>query len=282
MITLGGGDVVNKWEEKVFEGFESDIRLYYCGKRLRNIAHKFGPYNLDKYLMYFIKEGKATVTLVNGETLTLENGFFVNFPHSLSRYKCDENSPWSIKWIMADGQTIGKYLEILGITRDNPFITLNDSAGIEAVFDEMYESFDKRHISSKIYCISLIHRLFSCLIRDKDNRKAYSRHVSEAQRIIEENYRNTNFNVELLAKKLGLHYNYFSQLYKKETGSSPQKAIASARLESAAKMLKFTDKKIKEIAFECGFSDELYFSRAFGRAFGASPKEYRKEQKLDI
>lgn len=273
---------MNNWEEKVFLGFDAEIKLYYCGKRLRNIAHRFGPYNLDKYLIYFIKEGSATVTLADGKILTITSGFFVNFPHSLSQYKCDENSPWTIKWIMADGQAIEKYLEILGITRDKPYMTLNETHGIESVFDEMYENFDKNHMSSKVYCISLVHKLFSLLIRDKDMVKPFSHYVSDSQKIIEECYGDPNFTVEALAQKMGLHYNYFSQLYKKETGTPPKKAIDTARLDAATKMLKFTDKTIKEIAFECGFSDELYFSRAFSKKFNVSPKKFRHQQRFDI
>lgn len=273
---------MNNWEEKVFRGFDAEIRLYYCGKRLRNIAHRFGPYNLDKYLMYFIKEGRATVTLAQGEKITLTSGFFVNFPHSLSRYKCDENSPWTIKWIMADGQVIEKYLEILGITRDNPYMMINDSHEIERVFDEMYENFDKNSVSNKVLCISLVHKLFSLLIGDRDASKMFSRYVSDAQKLIEECYGDPDFTVEALAERIGLHYNYFSQLYKKKTGRSPKREIDSTRLDAAAKMLKFTDKTIKEIAFECGFSDELYFSRAFKKSFDTSPKDYRRQQRFDI
>lgn len=273
---------MNNCEEKVFLGFDAEIKLYYCGKRLRNIAHSFGPYDLDKYLMYFIKEGRATVTLAGGEELTLTSGFFVNFPHSLSHYKCDENSPWTIKWIMADGQAVEKYLELLGITRDKPYMPLNEGHAIEATFDEMYENFDKNHVSNKVLCISLVHKLFSLLIGDRDKTKPFNRYSSEAQRIIEECYGDPAFTVEALAKKIGLHNNYFSQLYKKETGMPPKKAIDLTRLDAAAKMLKFTDKAIKEVAFECGFSDELYFSRAFRKSFGMSPKDYRCQQRFDI
>ncbi len=264
------------FEEKVFNEFENEIKLFYCGKRVRSISHTYGPYNQDKYLIYFIKEGEAEVFFENGVSINISEGFFVNFPNSHTTYRCKENSAWSIKWIMASGNAIGKYLNLLGVTEENPYISLHESHKTEQIFDEMYDFFDKNSLSDKIYCISLIHRLFSALANDIDSTKKYSTHIHKAKKLIEENFTNSEFNVAVLSKMLSLHHNYFSLLFKKETGQTPIKFITECRLKSACKMLSFTDMLIKEIAMANGFSDELYFSRVFKKNFGMSPETYRK------
>ncbi len=273
---------MNTFEEKVFDEFENEIKLYYCGKRFRNISHRFGPYAQKRYIIYFIKEGRAELTLNSGKILILSRGFFVNFPESLSYYTCEEGTPWTIKWIVADGIMIEKYLSLLGITRERPFMPLREESRAEMIFDEMYEHFDKNLLSSKIYCISLVHRLFATLAEDMRDIKTYSDYVLYARKLIEENYSSPEFNVSSLARALGLHHNYFSILYKKETGEAPMKAINRVRLQNAAKMLRFTDKSIKEVAHDSGFSDELYFSRVFKKAFGTSPGIYRKSRNINI
>ena len=272
---------MNPFEEKAFHEFENEIKLYYCGKRYRSILHQFGPYDKDKYLIYFIKEGRATLTTEDGKTLTLSKGFFVNFPESHTFYRCDEGTPWTIKWIMADGNMIERYLSLLGVTKENPFVALNTYHNVESVFDEMYDNFDKEDLSSTIYCISLVHKLFSALAEAVRRNEMYSEYVRLAEKLIEENYRKAEFNVSMLAEKLGLHYNYFSILYKREKGISPVKAINRYRLQNACKMLKFTDRQIKEIAHNCGFADELYFSRIFKNTFGMSPNLYRKNKYIN-
>ncbi len=273
---------IKDFEEKEFEKFENEIKLYYCGKRFRSMAHSYGPYEIDRYLIYFIKEGKATLTLENGEILILNKGFFVNFPKSRTQYQCDENTPWTIKWIMVNGEIIGKYLSLLGITRQNPYIKLNESCNIEAIFDEMYEHFDKSLLHSKIYCISLIHKLFSTLAKDMAQINEYNDYVVSAKRLIEENYFCPEFNVSALAERMGLHHNYLSVLYKRETGQTLIKTITDYRLQNACKMLIFTNKSINEVAHACGFSDELYFSRIFKRTFGVPPKVYRENKNISI
>ena len=43
----------------------------------------------------------------------------------------------------------------------------------------------------------------------------------------------------------------------------------------AARLLRFTDLTVGEIAYRVGFGDQLYFSRAFKRHSGEAPMNYR-------
>ena len=138
---------MNDFSEKVFGEFENEIKLYYCGKRYRSIAHGYGPYIKNQYLIYYIKEGKATLFLPGKEPVIISKGFFVNFPESGARYQCEEDTPWTIKWIIVDGKAIENYLSLFGITKEKPYMTLNDEYEVENIFDEMYEIFDKNTIS---------------------------------------------------------------------------------------------------------------------------------------
>ena len=266
---------MNNFQEKAHQGFENDLKLYYCGKRIRNIEHSFGPYDKGTFLLYFIKEGSATLLSNGKESQISAPGFFVNYPHSQNTYCANKNTYWSIKWIVIDGSVIEKYLSLMGMSPEKPYIKLNDTFEIEMLFDELYETFDKTSVSSKIYCISLVHKLFSLLIENSSHPKSENKYVLSALEMIGRNFSDPNFNVGSLAKMLGLHYNYFSIQFKKETGISPQKAIMEYRINSACKMLRFTNAPIKEVALKCGFADEFYFSRRFKKEKQLSPSEYR-------
>jgi len=73
------------------------------------------------------------------------------------------------------------------------------------------------------------------------------------------------------------HYSksYISHMFKKKSGKSISEYINSIRIKEAKKLLKKTNKQIKYIAFEIGFSDSNYFTSTFKRETGLSPKEYR-------
>jgi YesN/AraC family two-component response regulator len=70
-----------------------------------------------------------------------------------------------------------------------------------------------------------------------------------------------------------------SQLYRKLnalTGEPPNAFIRKIRLQRAMELLTTTDLSISEIAYDVGFNDPNYFSRAFSKEFGKTPSEYRK------
>ena len=269
---------MNTFEEKVFQGLTDDLTLHYCGKRIQNLSHSFGPYHRDTYLLYYIAEGSAVLYANGKEQEISAKGFFVNFPDSGNVYHCKAGVPWTIKWIVAEGEMLERHLSLVGITRENPYIPLRDSDAIDHLLDAMYEQFDKNTMDSKFYCISLLYRLFSLLATNADKKIHSNHYITTAYRLIEENFANPEFTVALLSEQLGLHFNYFSVLFKKETGISPIRAINECRMVSASKMLRFTNKSIKEIAGSCGFSDEFYFSRNFKRRFHQSPKAYRQRE----
>ena len=70
-----------------------------------------------------------------------------------------------------------------------------------------------------------------------------------------------------------------SQLYRKLkalTGLSPVRFIQKTRLREAKKLLETTALNVSEVAYQTGFSDPNYFSRAFSKEFGIPPSEIRK------
>ena len=82
--------------------------------------------------------------------------------------------------------------------------------------------------------------------------------------------------VEDLAFFAGLSLSSFKRKFKTVFGTSPNQYIKSKRLEKAKDLLESTDNRVSEIAYDTGFNDVAYFSRAFSQAYQHSPSEYRK------
>lgn len=78
-----------------------------------------------------------------------------------------------------------------------------------------------------------------------------------------------------LAAELRLSESQFRRKFRSQFGTSPQDFILRTRLQAAAQALSAEDISISEIAANCGFSDQSYFTRQFRRFFGETPKVYR-------
>ena len=63
-----------------------------------------------------------------------------------------------------------------------------------------------------------------------------------------------------------------------EVAGKPTKELVTDRVMlEAARLLRFTDRTVGEIAFQTGFGDPLYFSRAFKRHHGQPPTVFRDQ-----
>jgi AraC family transcriptional activator of pobA len=60
------------------------------------------------------------------------------------------------------------------------------------------------------------------------------------------------------------------------TGRGTKELITERRMLEAARLLRFTDLTVGEVGFRAGFTDQLYFSRAFKRHYGDAPMAYRE------
>lgn len=84
-----------------------------------------------------------------------------------------------------------------------------------------------------------------------------------------------DLSLDATADEVGVNPFYLSKLFKDETGSNFIDYVNGARLEKAKMLLKKPELSIKEISFDCGYSDQNYFSKIFRRKFGITPTEYR-------
>jgi len=94
--------------------------------------------------------------------------------------------------------------------------------------------------------------------------------------IVNSHISDTDFSVELFAKKVGMSS---SQLHRKVsgvTGLSPNRFIRHIRLTNAKNQLKTSDKPISNIAYDNGFNDPGYFGRVFKKEFGMTPQQWRQ------
>ena len=75
---------------------------------------------------------------------------------------------------------------------------------------------------------------------------------------------------------IGFNTNYFSELFKKETGENFSNYLLGIRMEKAKQMLRDTKIPVYEIGESVGYKDAKYFSQQFMKVVGVKPAEYRK------
>lgn len=98
--------------------------------------------------------------------------------------------------------------------------------------------------------------------------------ITKAKAFIEKHIAD-EISLDQTADEVGVNPFYLSKLFKEETGSNFIDYVNDARLEKAKNIIRNRDLSIKEVSFDCGYSDQNYFSKIFRRKFGITPTEYR-------
>ncbi len=78
-----------------------------------------------------------------------------------------------------------------------------------------------------------------------------------------------------VARELNLTAGHLTTVVRRRTGRTVQDWILERRMTEARTLLADTDLPIQEIGRRVGMPDAAYFSRAFRRTHGASPREWR-------
>ena len=103
-------------------------------------------------------------------------------------------------------------------------------------------------------------------------------HGNQAQLVmkyIKQNYA-SKITLDILSEKFSCSQSMLVKCFKKEYDTTIMNALMDIRLKKAAEHLKNGRLSVKEIAAECGFAEQNYFSKAFSKKYGCSPSEYRK------
>lgn len=82
--------------------------------------------------------------------------------------------------------------------------------------------------------------------------------------------------VEDLATLAGYSLSSFKRKFKEVFGTSPLKYIKQQRLLKGQELLKESNLRISDIAYDVGFNDLGHFSKSFIAAFDISPSDYRR------
>lgn len=102
--------------------------------------------------------------------------------------------------------------------------------------------------------------------------------IKKAIAYIEEHFR-SKLTRSQMAAAAHLSSFYFSRLFRRHVGFSPEAYVLNCRLRYAAKLLALRgpDCSIADVATDSGFADQSHFGRLFRRAFGQTPQHYSRQ-----
>ena len=87
---------------------------------------------------------------------------------------------------------------------------------------------------------------------------------------------NSDLSLEAYADMCAMSKHHFLRVFKKAVGVTPLEYRNNIRMQHAADLIAEETMTIEQISSLLGFTSASYFSTAFKRKYGISPKQYQK------
>jgi len=266
----------------------------------QNLPYKSPVFKTNYYSFIFVKDGKGNYT--NDEKIFDYEGCTIYFTNP-GHIKAFEFFELEEGYLLTFSEEFLKTYLNSKIFEEFPFLLSEtvppqhpkpgEFREIENIYLQIYkehkgDSFYKNKVIGSLLMILLL-RIKALFWNDYEPLKEGSQRSKIVKRFkedLEAHYRNllNNKDSRILRPKdyadlQNLVPSYFSQVIKTKTGRTPSKWIAQKTISFAKSLLRYNSKSVKEIAFQCGFTEVSHFSSFFKKETGKSPTTYRKSNK---
>ncbi|OCT15548.1 hypothetical protein A8709_15850 [Paenibacillus pectinilyticus] len=250
-----------------------------AGQNIAKRTYHIGPKVIEQTSFHWITQGNVRVTSLEHAVELSEGDLFCLFPGQSYIYEtmqvAEEDPPLKMIWLAMEGNQLPLVTAEFGLTPNKYWLKeiMSNEVG------ETLRSILGVIVSSKWHKF-LVQRLLSELFYKMDlqvNRAAPNERENWLQQVKEffDLHYTEQIRVEDAAHQFGYHRSHLYAAFLKKYGTSPQRYLASKRLEKGAELLKTTTLSVTEIAYSLGYSELYAFTRAFTTYMGISPRTYR-------
>lgn len=249
------------------------------------------PHRHDHYTCFFVESGHMDFNIDFQDINICPSSLLLSFPGQVHYVgEADGLAGWLVAF---DGKFVDESARAV-IERSFSRIALVHLDNIEKewfrnIFKLLYSALEEK--KSETFHHQLIQNLLNAFFykvvnifqqqEDKRIEEYTSRSVDIVKtfnQLVREHYIELKKPAEF-ASKMNITVSYLNDTIKAVTGFSSTYFIQQEIFREAQRLLFYTSKSIKEIAFQLGYEDYKYFIRLFTKIVGTSPSNFRNSHK---
>ncbi|MGN1100683.1 MAG: helix-turn-helix domain-containing protein [Huintestinicola sp.] len=259
------------------------LSVTYSGHQQCSAAQRWGKGIREQYILHYVVSGKGFYNTPDGSFALYPGDIFLIRPFTEIEYFPDQDDPWEYRWVNFTGADAEI---ILSRTDFTPGCPVMSGCGEDILpFMEMITDNPGQELYNTLELTGTLYRLLSVLVKRSGNKNPTSKRSEERHKCLRAalDYIAANYplpiSVDDIAAAAAVSRSTLFRLFRTELGAAPSDYLIEYRIEQAKKLLSETDISVTAAARSAGYENNLYFSRAFRKATGMSPTEYRNRKK---
>lgn len=272
----------------IFEDIHYEDSEHLYVKTFKDLSYK--PHWHNDFELAYVKDGEIKININTEQALLKKGSVSVCCSNDIHNYYSKDLSN---EIIVIRFRTYFIDPQIQRLLVDNEFSSVLiesstiENIGIENDIERIFTGCCTEMINKKPFyehvIKGLIMEFFSLALRyfnsDGYKNTANNNDITLMQNIIkyiDANLSSKDLNLESISNEFHLSPFYFSKVFKKMFGFNFKWFLNHYRIKKAKNMLYATDRKITDIAYECGYGSVRQFNRAFAAENAINPTAYRE------
>lgn len=258
----------------------------WCIRIGHNVAkpnYQVGPKRIECYSLHFVVEGQLLLQHEDREVILQADDICCFFPDESYSYRINQpEEALKLVWVAFQGPQAPSLLHALGLTQTSSILRTRCSKEVWAKLYALLQFISDQPDGDEDIGFSAelqekLYGIFAVLMKE-------GRTLNEAKSNIDDIpwlKRSLDFmqlhamegiSIKEVAEEAGVHRSYFSDIFKKRIGVSPNRYLYRLKMEKASALVSLKDRSITEVAYSVGYPSLYSFSRAFRNYYGYSPE----------
>ena len=230
------------------------------------------------FVFNLVTDGSGILFMQGREFKIKKGDIFFIFPSV--GYRIAQAGSLKCVYISYVGLRANRIMDNLRITAENPVYE-----GHEKYINMYMEAFSLLNETTlDMMSESLLLYGFSIIGKEAEN-KPQSENLDiflKIKRYVDENFPDCTLSLESLCDKFKYNKKYISKLFKLKLNVGFKDYLTMLRIQHACALMKDEYVSVKNVAFKCGFTDQLYFSKVFKAKTQLTPKEYIRSISVQV
>ena len=236
------------------------------------------PRTCDKFMIEYYISSDGGYPVINGVTYPAKPGALTITKPGDVRYSYFHFKCFYLHIVIPENNEFYKVLNAsatyIGSAQSKQLVDIFKALTLHFLENNLqFDLFTMIKVSEMCLSIQKMNEIRNVSGNDENN-YAFGK-VMDIKKYIDDNF-SSKLTLSVLSEKSHYSPYYLQKLFKQIIGITPQDYILEKRIRSAKEQLLFTSNSILNIALNCGFPSQAYFSMTFKKATGQTPMEFKK------